>query len=69
MLLLAMVVVLAGLGAARTASTRRTPNSSFEFLGQEYRVSVALGIDCDTLCTMPFPAPYSYQEVPVKHLS
>ncbi|KAH8769460.1 hypothetical protein F5882DRAFT_508283 [Hyaloscypha sp. PMI_1271] len=36
------------------------------FPGQEYRVFVAPGVSCDTLCTSPFPGPQSCQEVPVK---
>lgn len=36
------------------------------FPGQEYRVFVAPGIDCDALCTNPFPGPDSCQEVPVR---
>jgi cysteine-rich repeat protein len=36
------------------------------FSGQEYRVFVAPGIDCDTLCTTPYPGPDSCTEVPVK---
>jgi cysteine-rich repeat protein len=36
------------------------------FPGQDYRVFVAPGIDCNTLCTTPFPGPESCQEVPVK---
>jgi hypothetical protein len=35
------------------------------FLGQEYRVFVAPGVSCDTLCTNPHPGPDSCQEVPV----
>ncbi|KAK3331346.1 hypothetical protein B0H66DRAFT_636226 [Apodospora peruviana] len=37
------------------------------FPGQEYRVFVAPGIECDTLCTNPHPGPDSCQEVPVRH--
>jgi len=37
-----------------------------KFTGQEYRVFVAPGIECDTLCTNPFPGPDSCQEVPVR---
>ncbi len=37
-----------------------------EFPGQEYRVFVAPGIECDTLCTDPHPGPTSCQEVPVR---
>jgi hypothetical protein len=36
------------------------------FPGQEYRVFVAPGVNCDTLCTSPFPGPQSCQEVPVQ---
>jgi hypothetical protein len=36
------------------------------FPGQEYRVFVAPGVDCNTLCTSPFPGPASCQEVPVQ---
>ena len=36
-----------------------------EFPGQEYRVFVAPGVDCDQLCTNPHPGPDSCQEVPV----
>ena len=36
------------------------------FLGQEYRVFVAPGVSCDTLCTNPFPGPQSCVEVPVQ---
>ncbi|KAK4183461.1 hypothetical protein QBC35DRAFT_443328 [Podospora australis] len=36
-------------------------------LGQEYRVFVAPGVECDTLCTSPHPGPGSCQEVPVKN--
>ncbi|KAL2121721.1 hypothetical protein VTJ04DRAFT_2176 [Mycothermus thermophilus] len=36
-----------------------------KFIGQEYRVFVAPGIECNTLCTNPFPGPDSCQEVPV----
>jgi hypothetical protein len=37
-----------------------------KFEGQEYRVFVAPGIECDTLCTNPHPGPDSCQEVPVR---
>jgi len=37
-----------------------------KFPGQEYRVFTAPGVDCDTLCTNPFPGPDSCQEVPVR---
>jgi cysteine-rich repeat protein len=37
-----------------------------KFPGQEYRVFVAPGIECDTLCTNPHPGPDSCQEVPVR---
>ncbi|KAL2144765.1 hypothetical protein VTI28DRAFT_8611 [Corynascus sepedonium] len=37
-----------------------------KFPGQEYRVFVAPGIECDTLCTNPHPGPESCQEVPVR---
>lgn len=36
------------------------------FPGQEYRVFVAPGVECNTLCTSPFPGPDSCQEVPVQ---
>jgi hypothetical protein len=36
------------------------------FAGQEYRVFVAPGIECDTLCSSPHPGPESCQEVPVR---
>ncbi|KAG4439027.1 hypothetical protein IFR05_005491 [Cadophora sp. M221] len=36
------------------------------FPGQEYRVFVAPGVECNTLCTTPFPGPDSCQEVPVQ---
>jgi cysteine-rich repeat protein len=36
------------------------------FPGQEYRVFVAPGIDCDQLCTNPHPGPDSCKEVPVQ---
>lgn len=36
------------------------------FPGQEYRVFVAPGVNCDTFCTSPFPGPQSCQEVPVQ---
>jgi hypothetical protein len=36
------------------------------FPGQEYRVFVAPGVVCNTLCNNPFPGPISCQEVPVK---
>lgn len=36
------------------------------FPGQEYRVFVAPGVSCNTLCTNPFPGPLSCQEVPVQ---
>ncbi len=36
------------------------------FPGQEYRVFVAPGIDCNTLCDHPFPGPQSCMEVPVQ---
>ncbi|KAK3367286.1 hypothetical protein B0T24DRAFT_597111 [Lasiosphaeria ovina] len=37
-----------------------------EFPGQEYRVFVAPGVECDELCSEPFPGPDSCREVPVK---
>src|SRR5204863_8137975 len=37
-----------------------------DFPGQEYRVFVAQGVECDQLCTNPFPGPDSCQEVPVQ---
>ncbi|KAH7327291.1 hypothetical protein BKA65DRAFT_65165 [Rhexocercosporidium sp. MPI-PUGE-AT-0058] len=36
------------------------------FPGQEYRVFVAPGVECNTLCTTPFPGPDSCKEVPVQ---
>ncbi|KAK0714044.1 hypothetical protein B0T26DRAFT_874020 [Lasiosphaeria miniovina] len=36
------------------------------FLGQEHRVFVAPGVECDELCTTPFPGQESCQEVPVR---
>jgi hypothetical protein len=37
-----------------------------KFPGQEYRVFVAPGIECNTLCTEYFLEPDSCQEVPVR---
>jgi len=37
-----------------------------EFPGQTYRVFVAPGVVCNTLCTTPFPGPDSCREVPVR---
>ena len=37
-----------------------------EMPGQEYRVFVAPGVDCDELCLSPFPGPESCKEVPVR---
>jgi hypothetical protein len=50
-----------GLDAASSLQFR------LDFPGQEYRVFVAPGVDCDQLCTYPFPGPDSCQEVPVRH--
>jgi len=36
------------------------------FSGQEYRVFVATGVECNTLCTNPFPGPDSCKEVPTQ---
>ena len=36
------------------------------FPGQLYRVFVAPGVECNTLCTTPFPGPDSCKEVPVR---
>lgn len=36
-----------------------------EFLGQLYKVFVAPGLECNTLCTVPFPGPDSCKEVHV----
>lgn len=36
-----------------------------KFEGQGYRVFVAPGVSCDTLCTAPFPGPDSCKEVPI----
>jgi cysteine-rich repeat protein len=36
------------------------------FAGQEYRVFVAPGIECNTLCNSPFPGPDSCKEIAVQ---
>ncbi|KAK4647078.1 uncharacterized protein QC761_122320 [Podospora bellae-mahoneyi] len=36
------------------------------FVGQEYRVFVAPGVECDQLCDSPHPGPDSCREVPVR---
>ncbi|KAI5795628.1 hypothetical protein EDC01DRAFT_652966 [Geopyxis carbonaria] len=53
----------AGYKGDNVADSDTSQQARLQFIGQEYRVFVAPGVVCNTLCDSPHPGPSSCQEV------